>query len=188
MPCRSLAGPARDEHHDAALGALETGIFLMGEAGFASEHDQKVARWAAYILAGGRVTVPRAITARAGMYAYDTMTLIGPGTWEAVRGATDAALAAADLVVAGADVAYACCRPPGHHATRTCFGGSCYLNNTAVAAARLRSGLGERVAVIDVDAHHGNGTQEIFYDEAEALVGSVRRRRGLAVGLLANEE
>ena len=113
-----------------------------------------------------------AISARAGQFAYDTMTLIGPGTWEAARAAADAALTAADLVLEGEPAAYACCRPPGHHATRGSFGGSCYLNNAAAAAARLRSRLG-RVAVIDVDAHHGNGTQAIFYDDPEVLVGSV---------------
>ena len=74
---------------------------------------------------------------------------------------------------AGAPAAYALCRPPGHHATRTAFGGSCYLNNAAAAAARLRDGAGGAVAVIDIDAHHGNGTQSIFYDEPGVLVGSV---------------
>ncbi len=113
------------------------------------------------------------ITARAGQFAYDTMTLLGPGTWEAARGAVDAALTAADLVLAGERAAYALARPPGHHVTRDCFGGSCYLNNTAAAAARLRDGGSGPVAVIDVDAHHGNGTQAIFYDDPEVLVGSV---------------
>ena len=114
-----------------------------------------------------------AVTARAGQFAYDTMTLIGPGTWEAARAAVDVALTAADLVLAGAPAAYACCRPPGHHVTRNCFGGSCYLNNSAAAAARLRQALGRPVAVVDVDAHHGNGTQAIFYEDSEVLVGSV---------------
>ena len=77
---------------------------------------------------------------RAGRFAYDTMTLIGPGTWDAARAAVDVALTAADLVLAGEPASYACCRPPGHHATRDCFGGSCYLNNAAAAAARLRAG------------------------------------------------
>ena len=82
-------------------------------------------------------------------------------------------MTAADLVLAGAPAAYACCRPPGHHVTRNCFGGSCYLNNSAAAAARLRQALGVPVAVVDVDAHHGNGTQAIFYEDSEVLVGSV---------------
>ena len=76
-------------------------------------------------------------------------------------------------MLGGERAAYALTRPPGHHATRDCFGGSCYLNNTAAAAARLRDGVAGPVAVIDVDAHHGNGTQAIFYDDAEVLVGSV---------------
>ncbi|HEY0361031.1 MAG TPA: hypothetical protein VGC83_02060 [Solirubrobacteraceae bacterium] len=119
------------------------------------------------------LAVPTAPSARAGYFAYDTMTLVGPGTWEAARAAVDVAVTAADLVLEGAPAAYACCRPPGHHVTRTCFGGSCYLNNTAAAAARLRARGDGPVAVIDVDAHHGNGTQAIFYDDPGVLVGSV---------------
>ena len=116
--------------------------------------------------------LPAAISARAGRFAFDTMTLIGPGTWEAARAAVDTALTAAALVLEGEPAAYACCRPPGHHATRSSFGGSCYLNNDAAAAARLRA-AGHRVAVLDIDAHHGNGTQAIFYEDPEVLVGSV---------------
>jgi acetoin utilization deacetylase AcuC-like enzyme len=123
--------------------------------------------------AGTAPALPAAASARAGFFAYDTMTLIGPGTWEAARAAVDTAITAADLVLGGEPAAYACVRPPGHHATRAAFGGSCYLNNTAAAAARLRAGLGGRVAVIDVDAHHGNGTQAIFRDDPDVLVGSV---------------
>ena len=125
-------------------------------------------------LFSGRPARPAtSITARTGQFAYDTMTLIGPGTWEAARAAVDAAVTAAQLVLDGAPAAYACTRPPGHHATRSRFGGSCYLNNTAAAAARLRDGRHERVAVIDIDAHHGNGTQAIFWDDADVLTASV---------------
>ncbi|MGZ4592116.1 MAG: histone deacetylase family protein, partial [Actinomycetes bacterium] len=107
-------------------------------------------------------------------YCYDTMTLVGPGTWEAARGSVDAALTAADLVTAGGyRVAYALCRPPGHHAGRDSFGGSCYLNNAAVAAQALRAAGHERVAVVDLDAHHGNGTQALFYDRADVFYGSL---------------
>ena len=115
-----------------------------------------------------------AVHAEAGSYAYDTMTLIGPGTWEAARAAVDCALTAADLVLAGERAAYALCRPPGHHATAAGFGGSCYLNNAAVAAEALGAAGGhDRVAVIDIDAHQGNGTAAIFYDRADVLYGSV---------------
>ncbi len=109
------------------------------------------------------------------------MTLIGPGTWEAARGALDAAIGAADLVAAGEPLVYALCRPPGHHATRSAIGGSCYLNNAAAAAARLRERLGGPVAVLDIDAHHGNGTQEIFWERRRGpdRLGARRSRRRL---------
>ncbi|MEZ5114839.1 MAG: histone deacetylase family protein [Candidatus Nanopelagicales bacterium] len=127
------------------------------------------------MLPGQAVRPPAALHARAGFYCYDTMTLVGPGTWEAARGAVDAALTAVDLVCAGGPVrqAYALCRPPGHHATATAYGGSCYLNNAAVAATALRLNGFDRVAVVDVDAHHANGTQSLFYDRADVLVASV---------------
>ena len=117
---------------------------------------------------------PVATWARTGTHCFDTMTLIGPGTWEAARAAAGTALTAADLVAAReAPVAYACTRPPGHHVTRTAYGGSCYLNNAALAAARLREGLAGPVALIDVDAHHGNGAQAIFAGRTDVLTASV---------------
>ena len=142
------------------------------EAGLADQQDRVVP----YIFPHSGLTaaprIPAAATARAGMFAFDTMTLIGPGTWEAARSAVDVAVTAADLVVGGAPVAYALCRPPGHHVTGTCFGGSCYLNNAAAAAVGLRDAH-DRVAVIDVDAHHGNGAQAIFAGDDSVLTGSV---------------
>ncbi len=116
---------------------------------------------------------PVAPWARPGMHCFDTMTLVGPGTWEAARGAVDAALTAADLVLAGERVAYACCRPPGHHVTRTVYGGSCYLNNASVAAEHLRREGVARVAVLDIDAHHGNGAQSIFWERGDVFTGSL---------------
>jgi acetoin utilization deacetylase AcuC-like enzyme len=116
---------------------------------------------------------PAAVHARAGRYAFDTMTPVGPGTWAAARAAIDCALTAVDLVGAGAPSGYALCRPPGHHVTRSAYGGSCYLNNAAVAAEALRQAGHARVAIVDVDAHHGNGTASIFYDRADVFYGSV---------------
>ncbi len=125
-------------------------------------------------LTGGRApATPTAVSARPGLFAYDTMTLIGPGTWEAARAAVDVALTAVDVVAGGAPLAYACTRPPGHHVTRSLYGGSCYLNNTAIAAASLRGQTGGPVAVVDIDAHHGNGTQELFLDRHDVLTASV---------------
>ena len=127
----------------------------------------------AELTGGRRPATPTAVWARPGLFAYDTMTLIGPGTWQAARAAVDVALTAVDLVAGGARVAYACCRPPGHHVTRSVYGGSCYLNNTAVAATELLARVGGPVAVVDVDAHHGNGTQEIFLGRDDVLTASV---------------
>jgi acetoin utilization deacetylase AcuC-like enzyme len=125
------------------------------------------------LLAGVEPRVPVALSARTGAWCFDTMTAVGPGTWEAARAAVDTALTAADLVVAGAPAAYACCRPPGHHVTRSAFGGSCYLNNAAIAAQHLRECSASRVALLDVDAHHGNGAQAIFQKRDDVLTASV---------------
>jgi acetoin utilization deacetylase AcuC-like enzyme len=116
---------------------------------------------------------PTAVRAEAGRFAIDTMTLIGPGTYDAARAAVDGALSAADEVLAGAPAAYAAIRPPGHHVARACYGGSCYLNNTACAVQHLHDRGVLRVAVVDIDAHHGNGTQEIFYDRDDVWFGSL---------------
>ncbi len=116
---------------------------------------------------------PAATHGRAGRFCYDTMTLVGPGSWEAIKAAADAALTAADLVAAGTRTAYALCRPPGHHTTKSAYGGSCYLNNAAIAAEALCASGAGRVAVIDIDAHHGNGTQAIFYDRPDVYYGSL---------------
>jgi acetoin utilization deacetylase AcuC-like enzyme len=160
--------------HDRALTEYLAGAWESWEAaGLTTEPGQD--RVVPYVFAhpelGAKLAVPTAPSARAGYFAYDTMTLVGPGTWAAARAAIDVAVTATELVRADAPAAYACCRPPGHHATRRAFGGSCYLNNAAAAAARLRT-LGE-IAVVDIDAHHGNGTQAIFYDDPGVRVGSV---------------
>jgi acetoin utilization deacetylase AcuC-like enzyme len=122
---------------------------------------------------GMPVTPAAATHGRAGQFGYDTMTLVGPGTWEAARAAVDCALTAVDLVTGGTAAAYALCRPPGHHATRDGYGGSCYLNNSAVAAQALRDAGHATVAVVDLDAHHGNGTQAIFWERGDVRYGSL---------------
>ena len=113
------------------------------------------------------------------------MTPIGAGTWRAARAGADVALTAAELVLAGAPAAYACTRPPGHHVTRRAYGGCCYLNNAAIAAERLRAALGGPVALLDLDAHHGNGAQAIFYADGDVRTGSVHvdPARGLVPAL-----
>ena len=125
------------------------------------------------LLSGLEPKVPSALSARTGAWCFDTMTVVGEGTWEAARAAVDTALTAADLVLDGTRAAYACCRPPGHHVTRSAFGGSCYLNNAAIVAQHLRDRGVSRVALIDIDAHHGNGAQTIFGGRDDVLTASV---------------
>jgi len=115
---------------------------------------------------------PQAIVGKAGYYMADTACPIGPGTWGAAEVAAQVALTAADLVLGGDDAAYALCRPPGHHAYGDQAGGFCFLNNVAIAAQYMR-GQTDRVAILDVDVHHGNGTQGIFYDRADVLFCSL---------------
>jgi acetoin utilization deacetylase AcuC-like enzyme len=175
-----------DRHGDDALLAVHSPE-LLGFLGSAWErwdaaglpHDPGQNRVVPYVFAHRSLVgavepmEPAAPWAVPGAYCFDTMTLIGPGTWDAVRAAADAALTAADLVLGGARSAYACCRPPGHHVTRDAYGGSCYLNNAALAAQRLRDGRSGRVSVVDLDAHHGNGTQSIFWGRGDVLTASV---------------
>ncbi|GAA4222091.1 histone deacetylase family protein [Sphingomonas endophytica] len=114
------------------------------------------------------------IDARLGRYSYDAATPIAAGTWEGAYWSAQTALTALDQLAAGATRrAFALCRPPGHHAGRDYLGGYCYLNNAAIVAAEARQrGLGP-VAILDVDYHHGNGTQDIFYDDGEMLFVSI---------------
>ena len=116
---------------------------------------------------------PRAPVGLAGYHLYDLACPIDEDTWPAVAASANVAAHAAVLVHDGAEpAAYALCRPPGHHASRDVAGGFCFLNNAAIAAEILRA-RHERVAVLDVDLHHGNGTQAIFYDRPDVLTVSL---------------
>src|SRR5271168_2232161 len=117
--------------------------------------------------------VPNNITGKLGYYAMAGETSISHGTWEAARAAADVALTAASLIKDGSRAAFALCRPPGHHAARDLYGGYCFLNNAAIAAQYLRDSGAARVAILDVDFHHGNGTQDIFYERADVLFASL---------------
>lgn len=117
-----------------------------------------------------------------GYYAFGWGSPILEGTWEAAYWAAQCALTSADHVRAGEAAVYALCRPPGHHAAGDLYGGYCYLNNAAIAARYLQLGRvgdpsstaqGDRVAILDVDYHHGNGTQAIFYSEPEIFYASL---------------
>ncbi len=106
-----------------------------------------------------------------GYYCIDTFTPIHRNAYPAARGAVNAALTAARTLLEGRRIAYALVRPPGHHAERRAFGGFCYLNSTAVAARYLREQ--GRVAILDIDYHHGNGQQDIFYNSSDILTVSI---------------
>ncbi len=117
---------------------------------------------------------PANFTARLGLYSIDNGSPLVAGTWAAAKAGADAAASAARLLSSsGARSAFCATRPPGHHAGADFMGGYCFLNNAAVAAQSLFDGGCVRVAVLDVDYHHGNGTQSIFYDRADVLFASL---------------
>lgn len=113
------------------------------------------------------------IDGRLGAYGFDAATPIASGTWDAAYWGAQTALSAFEEAVNGARSAFALCRPPGHHSGRDYFGGYCFLNNAAIVAQRaVDEGLGP-VAILDVDYHHGNGTQDIFYQRSDVLFASI---------------
>jgi acetoin utilization deacetylase AcuC-like enzyme len=113
------------------------------------------------------------IDARLGRYSMDASTPIAEGTWEGAYWAAQTALSGLDAVLAGERAAFALCRPPGHHAGADYLGGYCYLNNAAVAAEAARAAGRGRVAILDVDYHHGNGTQDIFLARGDVFFASI---------------
>ncbi|MEM1049209.1 MAG: histone deacetylase family protein [Pseudomonadota bacterium] len=120
-----------------------------------------------------RLVPPREIDGRIGYYALASETSISDGTYEAACVSADVAFSAQRLIAGGKTTAFALCRPPGHHASTGMFGGYCFFNNAAIAAQGFLDGGAERVAILDVDFHHGNGTQEIFYSRNDVLFASL---------------
>lgn len=108
-----------------------------------------------------------------GRYCFDTITGIGPDTYRAAVGSVASALTAAEFVLRGTDLAVALTRPPGHHVSTDAFGGGCYLNNTALTAQWLRDQGVDKVSIVDIDFHHGNGTQAIFYERDDISYASL---------------
>jgi len=134
-------------------------------------HDALPLVWPVRSLRGDRV--PEYIDGKLGYYSLDAGTPITAGTWEAVQASADVALTGARAILDGASSVFSLCRPPGHHAASAAMGGYCYLNNAAIAAQYLIDHGCARVAVLDVDYHHGNGTQEIFYTRRDVLFVSL---------------
>jgi acetoin utilization deacetylase AcuC-like enzyme len=115
---------------------------------------------------------PKSAVGQSGFHQADTACPIAKGTWEAAYWSAQSAITGADLIAGGEQGAYVLSRPPGHHAFGDLAGGFCFLNNAAIAAERLRNS-GLRPAILDVDVHHGNGTQGIFYDRNDVLTVSI---------------
>jgi acetoin utilization deacetylase AcuC-like enzyme len=116
---------------------------------------------------------PENFSARVGLYSFDAGSPFTSGTWVAARAGAHCALSAAQQLVRGDRAAFALSRPPGHHAGMDFFGGYCFLNNAALAAQHLRDAGMARVAILDIDYHHGNGTQAIFYDRSDVFFASI---------------
>ena len=116
---------------------------------------------------------PSGLPGSIGYYSFDTSCPVYAGTWLAAYWSAQCAATAATRVHGGSRAVYALCRPPGHHAGRELYGGYCYLNNAAVAARVLQKRQGTRVAILDIDYHHGNGTQEIFYRDPSVCYCSI---------------
>ena len=160
--------PVRKIHDKGFLVFLETAWEEWTKAGYRGE-----------ILPTGfpnrslRQKCPRSIDGKAGYYAHSLETCITAGTWQAVKSSAAVALTAQASVSAGAASAYALCRPPGHHAHDDLYGGYCFLNNAAIAAQAFRDSGAQRIAILDVDFHHGNGTQDIFYTRKDVLFCSL---------------
>lgn len=112
------------------------------------------------------------IDAKLGAYSFDASSPIAEGTWEGAYWSAQTALTALDAVLAGDRTAFALCRPPGHHAGADYLGGYCYLNNAAIAA-EAATAAGRRAAILDIDYHHGNGTQDIFYARGDIFFASI---------------
>jgi acetoin utilization deacetylase AcuC-like enzyme len=120
---------------------------------------------------GSRIS--KSIDGKMGHYAIDAGTAITAGTWKAITGAVNVALTGQKLVASGERSVFALCRPPGHHAGSDFYGGYCFFNNAAIVAQAFRDSGAKRVAILDVDYHHGNGTQQIFYDRDDVFTISL---------------
>jgi len=149
-------------HDNRYLMFLETAWGLWQETG--RDYDALPLAWP---VRGMRAIEPEEIDGKLSYFSFDAGAPITSGTWPAVRSSANVALTASRLVKDGERVAFGLCRPPGHHAASDYCGGYCFLNNAAIAAQWLRDQGAERVSVLDIDYHHGNGTQSIFYERAD---------------------
>ena len=158
--------------HDAGYLAFLEGAWGQAQAeGYPAEQTFLTASVSNLYNVG--VRAPELLAGKLGYYLGDGCVPITATTWKAVRASADVALTAADLVRGGERSAFALCRPPGHHATYRVAGGYCFINNAAAAAQSFLDAGAKRVAILDIDYHHGNGTQDIFYARNDVLCVSV---------------
>jgi acetoin utilization deacetylase AcuC-like enzyme len=160
--------PIRRVHGDAYLAFLQTAHARWVDAGRSGD-----AHGYAWPVVGRRPLKLNRIDADLGQFSFDASSPIAAGTWVSSYWAAQAALAATEAVLGGERAAFALCRPPGHHCGADYLGGYCFLNNVAIAAEAAVSAGKRRIAILDVDYHHGNGTQDIFYDRGDVLFVSV---------------
>lgn len=139
----------------------------------ASDEVGSNARPDTFVAPGMRHAETQCIVGKLGRYSFDATTPFVEGSWQAIRTSANIALTGAELIKSGEIQAFALCRPPGHHATENYCGGYCYLNNAALAAQTLLDGGARKIAILDVDYHHGNGTQTIFYERNDVLTISL---------------
>jgi acetoin utilization deacetylase AcuC-like enzyme len=126
-----------------------------------------------FVGAGMRHAETECVVGRLGRYSFDATSPFVAGSWQAIRTSANVALTGAEIIKSGARQAFSACRPPGHHATVSYCGGYCYLNNNSLAAQSFLDDGASRVAILDVDYHHGNGTQSIFYSRSDVLTISL---------------
>ena len=126
-----------------------------------------------FVGAGMRHADTESVIGKLGRYSFDSTSPFVSGSWQAIRTSANIALTGAELIKGSDRFAFAACRPPGHHATENYCGGYCYLNNNSLAAQSLLDSGASRVAILDVDYHHGNGTQSLFYERNDVLTISL---------------
>jgi acetoin utilization deacetylase AcuC-like enzyme len=155
-------GPIEAVHEPGMVRFLETAWPVLHDRYGRDEFFPEVVYHGALRAGMGPSPVPADAEHAFGYWCFETATPLVEGSYAAARASVDVALSAADAVAGGEPLAYGLCRPPGHHAAASVFGGFCFFNNAAIVAARLAA-EGTRVTILDVDYHHGNGTQQIFY-------------------------
>lgn len=168
MPATFSMEPVLAVHDADFIVFLETAWEEWQRSGYKGEVIASV--WPARRM---RSTVPRFIEGKVGYYALAAETSITEGTWAAALSSKDVALSGAQGLIAGEKGIFSLCRPPGHHAAKDLYGGYCFLNNAAISAQYLLDNGASRVAILDIDFHHGNGTQDIFYDRKDVLFCSL---------------